>query len=143
MLIIYVICSMNKLMVIGLLFLLGACKDEINLPETDSYVDGTDPIFTIISPAKNAVYENATVVPIKIVCSDDYELAKFEFDIQVYPANDTLPGLSFTKTLQDSTFTYEASYPIPTTDSVDYEVYIKVTDLVGNSDNLVYFITTK
>jgi len=125
-----------------ILFTLVSCKDELNIPQSDSYVDGQSPIYTIISPAKNAVYIGQTSIPIRIEVKDDYEIKEFEFDIRDEAG--ALQGLNFTKNdISDTTFVYEATYDLPTTDSTRYEVYISVTDLVGNNDNTVYFITAK
>ncbi|PCJ65540.1 MAG: hypothetical protein COA58_09010 [Bacteroidetes bacterium] len=133
---------MKKLLTIGILaFTLLSCKDELNIPETNSYVDGNAPIITIVSPPKDTVFVGKTSIPIRIEVKDDYEIMEFEFDIQDQAG--VLQGLNFKKTLSDTTFIYEAEYTIPTTDSTRYEVYINVTDLVGNNDNTVYFITTK
>ena len=59
---------MKKLFVIGLIFIgiLAACRDEINLPEYNSYVDGESPRFEIVYPnedttiieVNNFLYEN-------------------------------------------------------------------------------------
>jgi hypothetical protein len=134
---------MKKMLALGLMiFALVSCKDELNIPQSDSYVDGKAPVYTIISPAKNAVFTGQTTIPIHITVTDDYEIEDFEFDIRDQAG--ALQGLNFTKeSIGDTIFEYQADYTLPTTDSTTYEVYINVTDLVGNNDNTVYFITAK
>jgi hypothetical protein len=134
---------MHKLIVfaLALVTLLG-CKDEFNIPVYDSYVDGDDPIITIVSPSEDTVYIGESKIAIHIEFKDDYELSEVEFDLQ--PTNGSFSGINFKETLSgDSTYTYQSEFIIPTTDSTRYEIYIQATDLVGNTAKELYFITTK
>jgi len=125
-----------------LIFLLLGCRDEFNIPETSSFEDGESPVFNLITPTRDQVFVNQINIPIQIECTDDFELKHFRFEL--YPETPGFDSLRFEIDLADTTaFTYNANYAVPTTDSITYEVYVEATDLVGNTDNELYFITTK
>lgn len=134
---------MQKILVFAcVMAALTSCKDEFNIPVYDSYVDGDDPIITVISPEVDMEYVGATEIPIQIEFRDDYELKEIEFDMQ--PTDGSFTGINFRQTISgDSTYSYQSKFLIPTTDSTRYEVYIQATDLVGNTAKKLYFITTK
>ena len=75
---------MNKLFVIGLIttIILTACKDEINIPEYDSYVDSNGPSFEIIYPSIDTTIIGKDSINFEIICKDDYEIDSFFFEIQ-------------------------------------------------------------
>ena len=132
----------NMLTACLLSVLIFGCRDEINIPESSSYVDGEAPMFNLITPQKNQVFVNQINIPIQIECTDDYELKYFKFEL--YPETPGYDTIRFETQLSDTAaYTYNANYTVPTTDSTTYEVYIEASDLVGNVDNEVYFITTK
>ena len=134
---------MNKLFVIGLIttIILTACKDEINIPEYDSYVDSNGPSFEIIYPSIDTTIIGKDSINFEIICKDDYEIDSFLFEIQ--PADFSSELFTYKTAVNDSIYIFNLSYPLPTNDSTRYEAYVKAVDVVGNSNNEVYFFTTK
>ncbi len=134
---------MKKLFVIGLIFIgiLVACRDEINLPEYDSYVDEESPRFEIVYPNEDTTIINNDSVRIQITCSDNYEIDSFFFEIN--PTNDPSDLVVYKTAVNDSLYEFSFNYLFPTKDSMRYEAYVKAVDLVGNSNNKVYFFTAK
>ena len=76
-----------------------------------------------------------------IICKDDYEIDSFFFEIQ--PADFSANLVVFKTAVNDSLYEFNFNYPFPTKDSMRYEAYVKAVDLVGNSNNKVYFFTAK
>jgi len=134
---------MKNLILVGLILavILTACKDEFNLPVYNSYVDGDAPSFEILYPSEDTTILNVDSVNIQIICKDDYEIDSFFFEIQ--PANFSADLVVFKTAVNDSLYDFNFNYPMPTKDSMRYEAYIKAVDLVGNSNNKVYFFTVK
>lgn len=134
---------MKKLFVIVLIFIgiLVACRDEINLPEYDSYVDGESPRFEIVYPNEDTTIINNDSVRIQITCRDNYEIDSFFFEIN--PSNDPSDIVVYKTAVNDSIYEFSFNYLFPTKDSMRYEAYVKAVDLVGNSNNKVYFFTAK
>ena len=134
---------MKKLFVVGLIFIgiFTACRDEINLPEYDSYVDGESPRFEILYPNEDTTIINNDSVRIQITCRDNYEIDSFFFEIN--PTNDPSDLVVYKTAVNDSVYEFSFNYLYPTKDSMRYEAYVKAVDLVGNSNNQVYFFTAK
>jgi hypothetical protein len=134
---IYVICTMKK--TIGIALFLGValmivhsgCKDEFNIPET-VYIDSLPPTLTVMTPQANQVFSNVTSVPIRIELSDDYELNTI--NIRIDPSDFNLPSYSLSQDISGlKTTVFETTYTLPTTDSMTYELNVKVTDVVDNT----------
>jgi hypothetical protein len=118
-----------------------ACKDDINLPEYDGYVDGDSPSIEAVSPAKDTTLDATEVVNFVIRITDDYEIAKV--NVRLIPEDLSLTGFDEEVEISDSLYTYTKNFTLPTTDSMKYEVNVRAEDLVGNSLNEVYFFTAK
>tara|TARA_Y100000385_G_scaffold63229_1_gene62209 strand:- start:2793 stop:3197 length:405 start_codon:yes stop_codon:yes gene_type:complete len=134
---------MKKLFVIGLIIttIITACRDEINIPEYDSYVDNNSPSFEIIFPSIDTTISGKDTINFEIICKDDYEIDSFFFEIQ--PADFSSELFTYKTAVNDSVYIFNLSYPLPTKDSMRYEAYVKAIDVVGNSNNKVYFFTAK
>ena len=65
----------------------------------------------------------------------------FFFEIQ--PADFSADLVVFKTAVNDSLYEFNFNYPLLTKDSIRYEVYVKAVDLIGNSNNKVYFFTAK
>ena len=134
---------MKKLFVIGLITagIITACNDEFNIPEYDSYIDGNSPTFEIIYPSVDTTITDKDTINFEIICKDDYEIDSFFFEIQ--PTDFSSELFTFKTAVNDSVYTFNLSYPLPTKDIMRYEAYVKGVDVVGNSNNKVYFFTAK
>jgi hypothetical protein len=134
---------MKKLFVIGLITagIITACNDEFNIPEYDSYIDGNSPTFEIIYPSVDTTITDKDTINFEIICKVDYEIDSFFFEIQ--PTDFSSELFTFKTAVNDSVYTFNLSYPLPTKDSMRYEAYVKGVDVVGNSNNKVYFFTAK
>lgn len=119
-----------------------ACKDDINLPEYDGYVDGDSPSIEAVSPTKDTTLDATEVVNFVIRITDDYEIAKVNVRL-IIPEDLSLTGFDEEVEISDSLYTYTKNFTLPTTDSMKYEVNVRAEDLVGNSLNEVYFFTAK
>ena len=119
-----------------------SCKDEFNIPESNSYVDGTAPEITIISPEDNGVYSRSSSVPLHIEITDDYSVETF--NITITQQDSLYPILDFNEENIDSNaYSYSEDFTFPTSGSSVFEIYINSTDLVGNNNNEVLTITTE
>ena len=134
---------MKKIVLLFAVLTLGitACKDEINLPEYDGYVDGASPTIEALSPSKDTTLDATEVVNFVIRITDDYEIAKV--NVRLIPEDLSLTGFDEEVEISDSLYTYTKNFTLPTTDSMRYEVNVRAEDLVGNSLNEVYFFTAK
>ena len=122
-------------------FALLSCKDEFNIPETNSYVDGDSPEVTIISPSNNSIYTNDSIVPIHIEAKDNYFLGSFKLIIR-----NELTGLedyNYETETGDSIFVYKGDFIIPSKDSTVYELFVSCNDAVGNNNYDLVSFTTK
>ena len=135
---------MKKIVLLIAILSLGitACKDEINLPEYDGYVDGDSPMIEAVSPTKDTTLDATEVVNFVIRITDDYEIAKVNVRL-IIPEDLSLTGFDEEVEISDSLYTYTKNFTLPTTDSMRYEVNVRAEDLVGNSRNEVYFFTAK
>lgn len=119
-----------------------SCKDEFNIPESNSYIDGTAPEITIISPQDNNEYPRLSSLPLHIEITDDYSVETF--NITITQQDSLYPLFDFTQENIDSnTYSYSGNFTIPNSGSSVFEIYINSTDLVGNNNNEVLTITTK
>lgn len=123
------------------LFLLLSCKDELNLPVYDSYVDGDGPTFEIRFPKPDTTLIGKDSITFDIICRDNYEIDNFTFEIE--PTDFSSERFTFNTAINDTFYHFNETYPLPTKDSMRYEVYVKAVDLVGNSENTLFFITVK
>ncbi|MGB1038286.1 MAG: hypothetical protein ACPGYY_06520 [Bacteroidia bacterium] len=118
-----------------------SCKDEINIPESGSYVDGDPPIISILSPDKDSTYNSSQDIPLHITLKDNYNLDSFELLIRTEFTQDSV--LYFDTTITDSFYTYLSHFSPLSTDSADYEIFVNAYDEVGNNNNLLITITAK
>ena len=118
-----------------------SCKDEFNIPESNSYIDGTAPEITIISPQDNNEYPRLSSLPLHIEITDDYSVETF--NITITQQDSLYPLFDFTQENIDSNaYSYSGNFTIPNSGSSVFEIYINSTDLVGNNNNEVLTITT-
>jgi len=122
-------------------FTLLSCKDEFNIPETNSYVDGDSPEVTIVSPSNRAISTNDSIVPIHIEVTDNYFLGSFKLIIR-----NELTGLeeyTYETLTGDSVFVYKGDFTIPSKDSTVHELFVSCNDAVGNNNYDLISFTTK
>ncbi len=133
---------MQKILAVFIvLFLVVACKDVINLPEYDTFEDNEDPIIVITSPQKNETYSGLSQIPITVEFSDNYQLDGIRF--QMSPTNVAAPSINFTTAVNDSTYSIDTFYTVPSTDSITYNVLIIANDIVNNITTEAYTFNTK
>lgn len=123
------------------ILILFSCKDEINIPESGSYVDGDPPIISILSPDRDSVYSSSENIPLHITLEDNYNLDSFQLLIRTEFTQDSV--LYFDTTITDSFYSYQSHFSPLSTDSANYEIYVNAYDEVGNNNNLLITITAK
>lgn len=129
---------MKKFLVLAIgVVALWSCKDEFNLPEYDSYLDGTPPTVSIVSPAENETLTGDTVITLNYELKDDYKLKTFT--VRIIPSDLSLPEFTDMVEIDDSVYTYFKQYTLPKDTAIQYEVNLSVEDSLGFASNKVYF----
>ncbi len=123
-------------------FLLLSCKDEFNIPESDSYIDGDAPEVTeVISPIQNEVYTNTTSLPIIFTVKDNYFLGSIEVEVRDMSSNQSIFDDNIST--KDSTFEYSLAVLLPENMPNNYELYITVKDEVENVNYKIVSFSTQ
>lgn len=127
---------MKKILSLTLtLALFIGCKDEFNIPETNSYIDGTDPLITIEEPVDGSTYSPQDSIPIEFSVIDDYELSRIDVSIR-----ESVTGIAI---FHDSVFLSDISYEYSKVQSTilsdenEFEVIVNASDLVGNRNSKI------
>lgn len=121
----------KSLVLIILFYSLIGCKDEFNIPESDSYIDGDGPeMMSFVSPEEGKIYQNVSSIPIEFTVEDNYFLKSLEVEVRDQKSTSSVFGDFVTTT--DSIYNYSSSFPITIGDTADYELYVTMIDEVGN-----------
>lgn len=120
---------------------LGACKDEINLPDYVVDHDEVYPHLVRFAPVPDSVYTGLTSLPIHIEVVDDRQVGEVKF-IMV-PRNHSDPGVSITRIFSGDSAVIDTTYTIPTTDSLGYDALLIASDWYGNIVSESYTFATK
>ena len=134
---------MKKILIAGMIatVFLSSCKDEFNLPEYDSYIDGDAPTFDLLYPSIDTLIDYQDSISFNIICRDNYALDSFFFEMQ--PDDLSADLISYKTAVNDSVYTFNNRIALPKAEPTRYEVYVRAIDAAGNSKNKVYFFSTK
>ncbi len=111
------------------------CKDEFNIPETNSYIDGIDPQISITKPEDGTTFNKQDSIPIEFSVVDDYELSRVDIKIR-----ESLSGLDVfqdSAILSDTLYEYSKLIDSLVSDEKEFEVIVTASDLVGNRNSSI------
>lgn len=134
---------MKKLLVLTVVLhsLLG-CKDEFNIPESESYIDGDAPqVIALNSPVADSVYTNVSSIPIQFTVKDNYFLSSIEVEIR--DVGNAMNAFVDTVYTTDSIYDYSSTFSVTPGNQKNYELYITARDEVLNPDYTIVSFSTQ